>query len=1220
MLRNLLVGFYCLLIFSSCQKEKAISELERPHDPWVIRSVLDGNPRMITLALNKNLWVAYSTEEGALYKAWGGWVLFDGPVYTTKHGPQPVSIGDSFIENEHKKPWIVKKNGSAGSFTYQYKGHKFNWPHVSLMHELQLEDGTSIRIDEQVEYTEKESGQKGLERIFTSSNLDDNMEIGLKINVSSIIIKDHVETDGNWEVIDEENIQIGDRTALEVDGVLWLNKNSITNFSCYFTDQPLIPNVKQEESDKQIDTSLPDGALLIAQNDCRICHNDKVKTVGPAYTDVARKYLNNESTVELLVNKVIKGGSGIWGTQEMNAHPNLSEAKARIMVQYILDMGTEENKAKISASGQEKPRQSIQDVRESDLILGAYVKVFSVSPNVSKIPETKRLTKPVMAGVMPNFDNLSGSDFKDLDENFILRSSGYLNIPASKNYSFRVWSDEDAKFYLDNELILDHDGLNEISFKEITVNLEKGYHPFKLNYFQRTGTKFLSLNWKPEGEEKWKVIPPNVFAHPQTNHLESIDLSLPMAIVNKIPGNQNPLAEVHPAFDLSQARPDDFRPMVGGMDFLKDGQLVVSTWDAEGAVYLVKGVQSGDPKKMSVKKIASGLAEPLGLKVVDNEIYVMQKQELTRLVDTNGDEIIDEYHTLCDAWKVSSNFHEFGFGLAYKNGQFYATLATAIEPGGASTQPQLSDRGKVIKVSKESGAIEFIADGLRTPNGIGIGFNGEIFVADNQGDWLPSSKIVHVKSNAWFGSRSVDFEGTEGRKENLPVVWLPQDEIGNSPSTPSFLHVGPYAGQMIHGEVTHGGIKRVFVEEVNENLQGAVFRFIQGLESGVNRIGWGPDGALYIGGIGNPGNWGQSGKKWYGLQRLAYNKKSVFEMLAIRAKSNGIEIEFTEPLRIGEGWNVEDYLVKQWYYLPTVEYGGPKLDEKKLNILSVNISDDRKRVFLELEGMKSNHVIYVHLKNQFVSEKNHSLWSTEGWYTMNILPTNELGFKSMAPEGIGVNQLTQEEKNLGWKLLFDGISFEGWRGYKKDEVTDVWRIEDGAMTLDTIMTSDGRWTIEGYNDIITKREYENFELILDWKIQNCGNSGIFYLVKETGDFQEAYFTGPEMQILDNVCHLDGKVPTHRAGDLYDIINSNITSVKSAGEWNRARILVNNGHVEHWLNGYKVVEFKLWNAEWDEMVSNSKFKDWPFAKTKSGHISLQEHNDKVWFRNIKLREL
>ena len=161
-----------------------------------------------------------------------------------------------------------------------------------------------------------------------------------------------------------------------------------------------------------------------------------------------------------------------------------------------------------------------------------------------------------------------------------------------------------------------------------------------------------------------------------------------------------------------------------------------------------------------------------------------------------------------------------------------------------------------------------------------------------------------MKKDAWFGSRSVDFEGTANLKEAKPVVWLPQDEIGNSPSTPVALNDGPYKGQMIHGEVTHGGVKRVFVEKINGEYQGCLFRFMQGIEGGVNRLIWGPDGALYMGCIGNPGNWQQTGKLWYGIQRAKYNNASTFEMLAVRAKTNGVEIEFTEPLKHGQGWSV----------------------------------------------------------------------------------------------------------------------------------------------------------------------------------------------------------------------------------------------------------------------------------------------------------------------------
>ncbi len=498
--------------------------------------------------------------------------------------------------------------------------------------------------------------------------------------------------------------------------------------------------------------------------------------------------------------------------------------------------------------------------------------------------------------------------------------------------------------------------------------------------------------------------------------------------------------------------------------------------------------------------------------------------------------------------------------------------------------------------------------------------DNEIYVADNQGDWLPASKIVHIREGAWYGSRSVDFEGTATLEEALPVVWLTQDEIGNSPSQPAVLNDGIYKGQMIHGEVTHGGLKRVFAEKVKGEYQGAVFRFTQGIESGVNRVVWGPDGALYIGGIGNPGNWGYEGGFWYGLQRMKFNENSTFEMLAVRAKSNGMEIELTEALQEGDGGRAEDYEVKQWWFEPTPEYGGPKKDLEDLKILSVNVSDDRKKVFLELEGMKAKHVIYVRLKKHFVSSNNNELWTSEAWYNLNQIPDNAPGFTSSNTTPAD-NTLTASEKAAGWELLFDGKTTKGWRNYRKKTIGSSWKVQNGALMLDTEKKEEGGWQVKDGGDIITDGEFENYELQLEWKIQDCGNSGIIYNVIESEEFDYVWMTGPEMQVLDNTCHPDGKFVTHRAGDLYDMISTKYITMNPAGEWNQARLIVNNGKVEHWLNGHKLVEFEMFTDEWKAMIAKSKFKEWKgFGTGKKGHISLQDHSDRVWYKNIKVRNL
>jgi len=216
------------------------------------------------------------------------------------------------------------------------------------------------------------------------------------------------------------------------------------------------------------------------------------------------------------------------------------------------------------------------------------------------------------------------------------------------------------------------------------------------------------------------------------------------------------------------------------------------------------------------------------------------------------------------------------------------------------------------------------------------------------------------------------------------------------------------------------------------------------------------------------------------------------------------------------------------------------------------------------------------------------------------------------------NTLSKEEKKEGWKLLFDGTSTKGWRNYRSDKIGSAWKVSGGALTLDTSGKANGK--VDG-GDLVTVDQYENYELSLEWKIQACGNSGVMFNVQESEANSTPWKTGPEMQVLDNSCHPDAKIIKHRAGDLYDLISCSKETAKAVGEWNVAKIVTKNGHYEFWLNGVKNVEFDMHTPDWDRMVAASKFKDMPeFGKHKKGHISLQDHGDQVWFRNIKIKEL
>jgi len=226
------------------------------------------------------------------------------------------------------------------------------------------------------------------------------------------------------------------------------------------------------------------------------------------------------------------------------------------------------------------------------------------------------------------------------------------------------------------------------------------------------------------------------------------------------------------------------------------------------------------------------------------------------------------------------------------------------------------------------------------------------------------------------------------------------------------------------------------------------------------------------------------------------------------------------------------------------------------------------------------------------------------------------------------NTLTEQEKGEGWVLLFDGKTFNGWRGLGRDTIPEGhWAIENGAIKKvpsgEVPLQEDGQ-PLKG-GDIMTIRSFENFELYLEWKISSAGNSGIKYNVSEemSISYPPKYAAlGFEYQILDDEKHPDAKNGTNRtAAALYDLIAPEGKKLKSIGEFNTARIVFSGNHGEHWLNGVKVLEYELGSPQMDAFLAASKYRNIPeFGKKRKGHIVLQDHTDAVWFRTIKIREL
>ncbi|MEO2064156.1 MAG: DUF1080 domain-containing protein [Christiangramia sp.] len=211
-------------------------------------------------------------------------------------------------------------------------------------------------------------------------------------------------------------------------------------------------------------------------------------------------------------------------------------------------------------------------------------------------------------------------------------------------------------------------------------------------------------------------------------------------------------------------------------------------------------------------------------------------------------------------------------------------------------------------------------------------------------------------------------------------------------------------------------------------------------------------------------------------------------------------------------------------------------------------------------------------------------------------------------------QTTKEE----WKDLFNGENLEGWKAYNKDSISSQWRVEDGALVFTPAEERNGA------ENLISKEEFENFELKIDWKISEGGNSGIMWAVQEDEKYGEPYLTGPEIQVLDDERHPDAKNgPNRLSGSLYDMVPPAKNVVNPAGVWNQEVIHIDHQKNEGWveLNGERIVEFPVNGEGWNELVQNSKFASWDaFAKETKGHLALQDHGHAVSFKNIKIKEL
>ena len=432
---------------------------------------------------------------------------------------------------------------------------------------------------------------------------------------------------------------------------------------------------------------------------------------------------------------------------------------------------------------------------------------------------------------------------------------------------------------------------------------------------------------------------------------------------------------------------------VGGLAFRPDGQLLACT--RRGEIWRIEQPASASPK---FHRYAVGLHEPLGMHIVDDhELYVIQRPELSRLVDRDRNGRVDEFQTVCDRFGVSGDYHEYAFGPArFQGGDFFVTLNVGF---GGGHQAKVPYRGWCVRIDPKTGSMEPWAYGLRSPNGVNFSPDGDLFYADNQGEWVATNKLCHLRKGEFYGHQAglkwvkqspfrdkpdelpsgMRYDATPPPPVTPPAVWFPFGRMGQSLTEPVWDTTGgkfgPFAGQCFLGDQTRACVMRAAMEKVNGVFQGACFPFRNGLQCGVNRLAFGPDGSLYAGQT-NRG-WGSIGGQPHGLQRIAFNGQTPFEIHHVTITKNGFDLHLTKPVA-----NPGTATVKSFTYVYHSTYGCPETDPQGETVALTKTSDTV--LSLAVPGVRRGRVYEISLDGTSAAN-GEPLMHAEAYYTVNEL-------------------------------------------------------------------------------------------------------------------------------------------------------------------------------------------------------------------------------------------
>lgn len=621
--------------------------------------------------------------------------------------------------------------------------------------------------------------------------------------------------------------------------------------------------------------------------------------------------------------------------------------------------------------------------------------------------------------------------------------------------------------------------------------------------------------------------------------------------------------------------PEGARFEVGGLDFLSDGRLMLST--RRGQVWILDEPLADDPKGAKFSLFAEGLDEGLGLNVVGEDIYLVQRGELSILRDADRNGICDEIETVTNDWGLSGHYHEFAFGLPQdKDGNFYITLNVSFgNPHwwhGRSTVPY---RGWAMQISPH-GKVTPWAPGFRSPCGLGTNAEGDIFVTENQGDWMPACPIFHLQKGRFYGHpaslewtdehRPSDQQGRDtipSMRERAPAtVWIPYDwsrSTGALTFDSTQGKFGPFAEQLFVAELTNGVVLRADLEKVRGEYQGAVFPFLQHVGSAV-RLCFASDGSLFVGFTDR--GWGGQ-PPGDGLARIRWNGTVPLEVKHARLIDKGFSIELTEPLAKSITLAASDVRVEQYDYDYWWEYGSPTRHNVLRAPQAPTISADRKTLTVQVPDLTGGMVARVTLANVWTDD-GRALLHDEFAYTVNQLRDNS----PAAPHVAKVVQppIAREKWEEGIVTLARGNALDAWRG-EGWSVADIELDPDDAMRLrkkpvepevvppdapppgateSTAPPKDDSTVVpvltnvdaEKASDLVSRYEFGDVDVHVDFLLPEGGDGGVLFM--DRYEVQLGGHTDQELDLTD--CGALG------VSDRFAGRAPNFQAFREAGEW------------------------------------------------------------------------